>query len=176
VSALNTPTLTVLNAFGRDDFVAALGHLFEHSPWVAAGTYDKRPFRDLDGLDAALCATMRAAPVERQVALVRAHPDLAGRLAQAGKLTESSAREQSAAGLDQLTPAEAAEIQRLNDAYKEKFGFPFVICARLNAKDTILAAMRARSRNTADAELSTALDEIAKIARLRLNEAIKKET
>jgi 2-oxo-4-hydroxy-4-carboxy-5-ureidoimidazoline decarboxylase len=175
VSAPNQPTLTVLNACDRDTFVAALGHLFEHSPWVAAETFDKRPFQDLDGLHATLCGTMRAAPVERQIALVRAHPDLAGRLAQAGKLTESSAREQSAAGLDRLGNAEAAEIQRLNDAYKERFGFPFVICARLNAKDTILAAMRARSRNSPEAELSTALDEIAKIARLRLNEAIKKE-
>jgi 2-oxo-4-hydroxy-4-carboxy-5-ureidoimidazoline decarboxylase len=175
VSALNKPTLTVLNACDRDAFVAALGHLFEHSPWVAAETFDKRPFKDLDGLDASFAATMRAAPVDRQIALVRAHPDLAGRLAQAGQLTDSSAREQSAAGLGRLAPAEAAEIQSLNDAYKEKFGFPFIICARLNAKDAILSAMRARSRNSADAELSTALDEIAKIARLRLNEAIKME-
>ncbi len=175
MSALNKPTLTVLNACDRDTFVAALGHLFEHSPWVASETFDERPFSDLDGLDAALAATMRAAPADRQIALVRAHPDLAGRLAQAGKLTESSAREQSAAGLDRLSPVEAAEIQRLNNAYKERFGFPFVICARLNAKDTIVSAMRSRVLNSADAELSTALDEIAKIARLRLNEAIQKE-
>ena len=107
---------------------------------------------------------------------MRAHPDLAGRLAQAGGLTEASASEQSAAGLDCLSPGEAAEIQRLNDAYKARFGFPFVICARLNAKAAILAAMRARAVNPPEAELSTALDEIAKIARLRLNEAINKET
>jgi 2-oxo-4-hydroxy-4-carboxy-5-ureidoimidazoline decarboxylase len=175
VSLSSQPTLTDLNACERDAFVAILGHLFEHSPWVASETFEKRPFSDLDSLHAALCTTMRGAPVEWQVALVRAHPDLAGRIAKAGELTASSAREQSAAGLDRLGAQEQEEIQRLNDGYKAKFGFPFVICARLNAKDTVVAAMRARSRNSREAELSTALDEIAKIARLRLNEAIKKE-
>ncbi|MFY9923145.1 MAG: 2-oxo-4-hydroxy-4-carboxy-5-ureidoimidazoline decarboxylase [Opitutaceae bacterium] len=167
------PTLAELNSSDRNVFVAALGHLFEHSPWVAAETFDKRPFRSLEELHGALCATMRAAPAERQLALIGAHPDLAGRLARAGQLTAASTREQSAAGLDRLTEAEAAEIGRLNEAYKARFGFPFIICARLNAKDTILAAMRARSGNTPEAEHSTALGEIAKIARLRLNEAVK---
>jgi 2-oxo-4-hydroxy-4-carboxy-5-ureidoimidazoline decarboxylase len=175
VTAPVQTTLADLNACGVVAFVAALGHLFEHSPWVAEETYPKRPFASLDELHGALCATMRGAPVERQLALVRAHPDLAGRLARAGQLTASSTREQAAAGLDRLTPGEMAEIECLNDAYKARFGFPFVICARLNAKDTILAAMRQRSGNSPAAELSTALDEIAKIARLRLNEAVKKE-
>lgn len=175
MSAPIQPTLPALNDGDRRAFVAVLGHLFEHSPWVAEETFDRRPFQDLDALHAALCATMRGAPKERQISLVRAHPDLAGRLAQAGKLTASSSREQAAAGLDHLTDAEGAEIGRLNEAYKTKFGFPFVICARLNAKETILAAMRARLANSAEAELSTALDEIAKIARLRLNEATRKE-
>ena len=166
-------TLAELNALDRDAFVAALGHLFEHSPWVAADTYDRRPFGSVDELHGRLCDTMRAAPAQRQLTLIRAHPDLAGRLAKAGQLTAASAREQEAAGLDRLTPGEAAEIERLNNAYKERFGFPFIICARLNAKDAILAAMRARSGNTPDAEHSTAMGEIAKIARLRLNEALK---
>jgi OHCU decarboxylase len=168
-------SLAALNSCDRDAFVGALGHLFEHSPWVAEETWPRRPFRDADGLHAALCETMRGAPVGRQLDLVRAHPDLAGRLAKAGALTQASAREQSAAGLDRLTPAEAAEIERLNSAYTARFGFPFVICARLNAKDAILAAMRQRAGSTPEAELSTALGEIAKIARLRLNEAITKE-
>ncbi len=137
-------SLAALNTSDRAAFVSALGHLFEHSPWVAEETYARRPFRDADGLHAALCATMMGAGAERQLALLRAHPDLAGRLALAGGLTESSAREQSAAGLDRLSPAEMAEIQRLNQAYKERFGFPFIICARLNAKDAILASMRAQ--------------------------------
>ena len=169
------PTLGALNACDREAFVDALGHLFEHSPWVAEETFDKRPFESVDGLHAALCATMLAAPAERQLALVRAHPDLAGRLAQAGQLTDSSSGEQAAAGLDRLTAAEASEIQRLNDDYQARFGFPFVICARLNDKEMILAAMRSRSGSTPEAELSTALGEIAKIARLRLNDAVTKE-
>jgi 2-oxo-4-hydroxy-4-carboxy-5-ureidoimidazoline decarboxylase len=168
-------SLAALNSCDRDEFVAALGHLFEHSPWVAAETWAKRPFPDEGALHAALCETMRGAPAERRLALVRAHPDLAGRLAKAGALTNSSAREQSAAGLDRLAPDEAAEIERLNGAYTARFGFPFVICARLNAKDSILAAMRSRVGNTPEAELSTALGEIAKIARIRLGEALTKE-
>jgi 2-oxo-4-hydroxy-4-carboxy-5-ureidoimidazoline decarboxylase len=165
-------SLAELNTCDRAGFVAAIGHLFEHSPWVAAETFDRRPFGDADALHAALCRTLRGASAERQLALLRAHPDLAGRLARAGTLTESSAREQAAAGLDRLSPAEAAEIRTLNDAYGARFGFPFIICARLNAKGAILAAMRARAARTPEAELSTALEEVAKIARLRLNEAL----
>jgi 2-oxo-4-hydroxy-4-carboxy-5-ureidoimidazoline decarboxylase len=168
-------SLEALNSCGREAFIAALGHLFEHSPWVAAETFGKRPFGDVEGLHAALCETMRDAPAERRLALVRAHPDLAGRLARQGGLTSASASEQSAAGLTRLSPAEADEIRRLNGAYRARFGFPFVICARLNAKDAILSAMRARATNTPEGELSTALGEIAKIARLRLNEVIRKE-
>jgi 2-oxo-4-hydroxy-4-carboxy-5-ureidoimidazoline decarboxylase len=166
-------TLEEINALGRDAFVAALGHLFEHSPWVAAETHRRGPFADAGALHAALCATLMAAGRARQVELVRAHPDLAGRLASAGGLTDASAREQSAAGLDRLTQAEAEEMRGLNAAYRERFGFPFVICARLNARDAILASMRSRLGNTPEAELSTALGEIAKIAKLRLGEAVK---
>ena len=167
-------SLAVLNSCDRGAFVAALGPLFEHSPWVAADTYDGRPFAD--ALYQALCATMRDASNDRHLALLRAHPDLAGRIARAGDLTPSSAREQAAAGLDRLTSVDAAEIQRLNGIYRDRFGFPFIICARLNAKDAILAAMRVRVGNTPDAELSTALDEVAKIARLRLDETIQRES
>jgi len=165
-------SLAQLNASPLAAFVAAIGHLFEHSPWVAEETYPGRPFPDLEALHAALCRTMLAAPRERQLALIRAHPDLAGRLAKAGQLTADSTKEQAAAGLDRLSPEEAAEISRLNDAYKARFGFPFIICARLNAKDTILAAMRSRVSSSPEAEHSTALGEIAKIARLRLMEAV----
>jgi 2-oxo-4-hydroxy-4-carboxy-5-ureidoimidazoline decarboxylase len=168
-------SLAALNSCDRGAFVAALGPLFEHSPWVAADTYDRRPFTDADALYQALCATMRGASNDRHLALLRAHPDLAGRLARAGELTPSSAREQAAAGLDRLTSVDAAEIQRLNGIYRDRFGFPFIICARLNAKDAILTAMRVRVGNTPDAELSTALDEVAKIARLRLDETIQRD-
>ncbi|MEN9401866.1 MAG: Uric acid degradation bifunctional protein PucL [Verrucomicrobiota bacterium] len=161
-------SLTALNSSDRDTFTAALGHLFEHSPWVAEETWSRRPFASAEALHAALCTTMRAAPQDRQLALIRAHPDLAGRLAQQKKLTAESTREQASAGLDQLTDAELAAFTRQNDAYKAKFGFPFIICARLNAKSAILDAMQARSTNPPDTEFATALGEIEKIARLRL--------
>jgi OHCU decarboxylase len=169
-------TLASLNSSDRAGFVAALGHLFEHSPWVADGTFERRPFASVDALHRELCGTLQVAPTVQKLALVRAHPDLAGRLARAGELTASSSREQAAAGLDRLAPAEESEIERLNDAYKARFGFPFVICARLNAKDAILASMRARLANGPEEELSTALAEIAKIARLRLNEAVTNDS
>ena len=166
-------TLESLNTPDRAAFTAALGHLFEHSPWVAAETWPLRPFRDAAHLHAALCATMRAATPEKQLALIRAHPDLAGRLAQQKKLTAESNREQASAGLDRLTDAELAEFTRLNDTYKAKFGFPFIICARLNAKSAILAAMQTRLPHDAATELNAALTEIEKIAHLRLQDLLK---
>ena len=166
------PKLETINSLDRAAFVAALGHLFEHSPWVADETWAQRPFADSAALHAALCATMQAASPERQLALIRAHPDLAGRLAQQRRLTAESTREQASAGLDALSEAELAEFTRLNDAYRARFGFPFIICARLNAKAAILAAMQARVANPPDAEFATALGEIEKIARLRLQDLL----
>lgn len=166
-------SLSELNQSDRAAFVAALGHLFEHSPWVAEETWSRRPFADADALHAALCATMRAASRERQLALIRAHPDLAGRLAQQKKLTAESTREQASAGLDQLTDAELAAFTAHNDTYKAKFGFPFIICARLNAKAAILDAMNTRVHHAPDTEFATALGEIEKIARLRLLDVLK---
>jgi len=167
------PFLNSLNNSDQVAFTAALGHLFEHSPWVAEQTWVKRPFADASALHAALCVTMRAAPREQQLALIRAHPDLAGRLAQQKKLTAESTREQASAGLDQLTDAELAAFTRQNDTYKAKFGFPFIICARLNAKAAIITAMSTRVDNLAEAEFATALGEIEKIAWLRLQDVLK---
>lgn len=166
------PTLATLNTLDRAAFTTALGHLFEHSPWIEEETWPRRPFRDAAHLHAELCATMRAAAPLRQLELVRAHPDLAGRLARQNALTPDSAREQAGAGLDRLTDAELAEFQRLNTAYLARFGFPFIICARLNAKSAILAAMQTRSSNSPEAEFATALGEIEKIALLRLNDLL----
>ncbi len=141
---------------------------------MAELTWPQRPFASAESLHAALCATMRAAPRERQLALIRAHPDLAGRLAQQKKLTAESTREQASAGLDQLIDSELEDFTRRNDTYKAKFGFPFIICARLNAKATILTAMQTRVDNSAAAEFATALGEIEKIAWLRLQDALQK--
>ena len=169
-------TLAQLNAADAAAFTAALGHLFEHSPWVAADTWARRPFRDATHLHAELCATLEASPRERLLALIRAHPDLAGRLARLNQLTAESTREQASAGLDRLTDAELAEFTRLNRAYVDRFGFPFVICARLNAKDAILAAMRTRVIREPAAEFTQALGEIGKIAWLRLQDTLSPYT
>jgi 2-oxo-4-hydroxy-4-carboxy-5-ureidoimidazoline decarboxylase len=163
-------TLEHLNALDRAAFTAALGHLFEHSPWIADETWSRRPFRDPAHLHAELCATMRAAARERQWALIQAHPDLAGRLARQNQLTAESTREQASAGLNRLSESELREFQQQNDAYRARFGFPFIICARLNAKEAILAAMRARGQNSPEVEFQTALGEIEKIAWLRLTD------
>ncbi|HEU5102747.1 MAG TPA: 2-oxo-4-hydroxy-4-carboxy-5-ureidoimidazoline decarboxylase [Roseiflexaceae bacterium] len=168
-------TLAAVNALSYDDFVAALGPLFEHSPWIAAATWPARPFATLDQLHQVLCATMYAAPLERQVALIQAHPDLAGKAAIAGELTTASAREQSSAGLSQLSPEEFADFTRLNNAYRERFGFPFVICAREHNKTSILEQFVLRLEHGREQEISAALGEIAKIARLRLLDAVQSE-
>jgi 2-oxo-4-hydroxy-4-carboxy-5-ureidoimidazoline decarboxylase len=165
-------TVIELNSLDRTAFTAALGHLFEHSPWVAEGTWVRRPFRDATHLHAELCATMRGAKPERQLALIRAHPDLAGRLARQQRLTAESNREQASAGLNELTAAELATFQQLNDTYRARFGFPFIICARLNAKETIIAAMRTRIASSPETEFQAALGEIEKIAQLRLNDLL----
>ena len=175
-----TSTLEFLNSSDRAAFIAALGHLFEHSPWVAGETWLRRHslrtpgeaglFRDAAHLHAELCATMRTAPYERQLALIRAHPDLAGRLAQQRKLTAESAREQSSAGLGALSAAELAEFQQRNEAYRARFSFPFVICARLNKKEAILNGFKIRLNNSREQEIKAALEEIFKIAELRLRD------
>jgi len=166
-------TFDALNQLDRAGFVAAIGHLFEHSPWVAEETWPRRPFRDAAHLHAELCATMRGASPERQLALIRAHPDLAGRLAQQKQLTAESTREQASAGLDTLSDAELGAFAELNAAYRARFGFPFIICARLNAREAILTAMQTRVANTLEDEFATALGEIEKIARLRLEDVLK---
>jgi OHCU decarboxylase len=127
-----------------------------------------RPFADTTEVAAAFRRAIEDAPRERQLALVRAHPDLAGKAALAGELTAESREEQSSAGLDRLTPDELADFTRHKDAYRERFGFPFVICVAENTKESILAAYVSRLANDADAELRTAVDEVAKICALRL--------
>jgi 2-oxo-4-hydroxy-4-carboxy-5-ureidoimidazoline decarboxylase len=165
-------TLADLDAMDEDAFAAALGGVFEHSPWVARDAYARRPFASLDALAGALAAAMRAAPRERQLALIRAHPELAGREARAGELTEASTSEQSRAGLDRLSADEVHALEDLNRSYRERFGFPLVVCVREHTKDSIVAWGRARLRHTPDAEITTALGEIAKIAGLRLRDLV----
>ena len=168
--------LAELNRADRVGFVAICGPLFEHSPWVAERAYDRRPFASVAALHAGLCGAMYAATTDEQTALIGAHPDLVGRLAREGRLTRESTAEQVAAGLATLTADEAAAFDRLNGAYRERFGFPFVICARENRKAAILAAFPARLANGRDREITTALAEVAKIAKLRLADAVSEDS
>jgi 2-oxo-4-hydroxy-4-carboxy-5-ureidoimidazoline decarboxylase len=157
-------TIEQLNTCPADEFVARIGPVFERSPWIAAAAADQRPFASRPALHAALCDIVRAAGDERQLALIRAHPDLVGRLV----LTAESAREQAAAGLTDLTPQDIAQFDRYNSAYMARFGFPFVICARKNQKEAILRAFPLRLAHARVEEMATALDEIFQIAGLRL--------
>lgn len=165
-------TFAELNQLDRAGFVEVCGPLFEHSPWIAERTFIQAPFASREDLHAALCATLGMATTDEKLALVRAHPDLVGRLAREGALTRESTGEQAAAGLTALPPDEARQFDDFNAAYRTKFDFPFVICARENKKNAILAAFPARLQNSPEQELATALAEIGKIARLRLWDAV----
>lgn len=169
---MSKPSLKYLNEADAVAFVAVCGPLFEHSPWIAERTFSHRPFASLSGLHAALCGTLYAATEQEKLQLIMAHPDLVGRLAQEGRLTRESIAEQSAAGLKGLSEEEIAAFNLYNSEYRNKFGFPFVICARENKKGAILAAFPVRLQNSREQEISAALAEIAKIARLRLFDAI----
>ena len=170
-------TVQEINALDQERFVAVLGSLFEGSPWIAAEAWHRRPFTDILAMHHAFRAVVESAGPERQLALIRAHPDLVGRAARAGTLTPESTREQAAAGLDvnRLSPAEVAEFGELNTAYRERFGFPFVVCARENKKDAILAGFAPRLGNTRETEIAVALDEVAKIGWYRLLDALRND-
>jgi allantoate deiminase len=166
------PTIPRLNEMGHDRFLSVCGPLFEHSAWIAQRAWERRPFASATDLHEKLCGVVAAATPEEKLSLIRAHPDLVGRLARHGRLTRESNAEQAAAGLAALSEDEAALFERYNAAYRERFGFPFVICARQNKKDAILAAFPHRLENGPEHEITTALSEIYKIARLRLADAI----
>jgi OHCU decarboxylase len=165
-------TIDYLNTCPAEAFVAKIGFAFEDSPWIAQAAAAQRPFADRTALHAAMVAIVERAGVDAQVALIAAHPDLAGRVAREGRLTAASAAEQAGAGLGALTPAEIGHFDADNGAYRTRFGFPFVICARENTKESILAALAARLENDRAIEIATALAEIAKIARLRIEDAV----
>jgi OHCU decarboxylase len=152
----------------REAFVARFGGIFEASPWIAAAAWERGPYASAAALHTSMVAIVDGAPREARHDLIRAHPDLAGKAAIAGTLTPESTREQAAAGLDRLTPAQHARLLELTAAYRERFGFPFVICAREHTADSIIAAATERLTHDPDAEERTALAEIAKIAALRL--------
>jgi 2-oxo-4-hydroxy-4-carboxy-5-ureidoimidazoline decarboxylase len=166
-------SLQELNIGDQETFVEALTTLFEGPPWIVAQAWYQRPFAQRDQLYQVLCEIMYGAPVEQQEELLRAHPDLVGRAALAGMLSPASTQEQSAAGLDTLSADEILAFQRFNAAYRERFDFPFVICARENKKESILAGFETRLQHTREQERRVALDEVAKICALRLHDLVQ---
>jgi 2-oxo-4-hydroxy-4-carboxy-5-ureidoimidazoline decarboxylase len=165
-------SLEALNKAGADDFAAALANIVEHSPWVAGAAARARPFANLVALRDAIAAAIRDAPPAQRLALIRAHPDLANRLQRAAGLTAESLDEQDGAGLDRLSDAEFALFEQANDAYKAKFGFPFIVCVRRHGKDSILGQFSLRLQNAPAQEEAAAVDEIVRIASLRLAQRV----
>ena len=169
---MNPVSLDTLNKADHAAFVAALGEVMELAPWVAEATYVRRPFASLATLYQAMTDAVKNAGDERQRALINGHPDLAGKAAREGKLTADSTAEQAAAGLDRLSEEEFAAFHRLNDAYRAKFGMPFIVCVRRHGKASILRQFERRLMNDAPVERKTALDEIFRIAALRLDQKV----
>ncbi|MCX2561353.1 2-oxo-4-hydroxy-4-carboxy-5-ureidoimidazoline decarboxylase [Acetobacter farinalis] len=165
-------TLDEVNALPFPAFVAAFGGVYEHSPWVAEGAAVQRPFASREDMLKAFSGVVRQAGAARQIALVQAHPELGHRVGVDPALSEASAQEQGSAGLDRLSPADYAQFQSLNAAYRAKFGMPFVICVRKAGKAVILEAMARRLASTAEEELAEALAQIDAIASLRLQDKV----
>jgi len=171
---MTTTAIARINALEQSAFIALLGGLYEHSPWAAERAFAGAPFADERALSLALAATVDTASENERGALVRAHPELAGEKLRAKALTGSSMSEQASIGLDRLGPAEIAQWAHLNAAYRERFGFPFVICVRLHTKAEILAALHHRLTRAPREELSEAIAQIHDIARLRLADLLKR--
>lgn len=165
-------TLAQLNRDSDDQFVAQLSGVYEHSPWVAEAVRKFRPFPDLETLRLAMQQAVDAASPQQHLILIRAHPDLAGKLARAGGLTACSTREQSGLGLDCLSDEAYQNFSDKNSAYREKFGFPFIICARKSTQELVLKAFELRLENSRDAEIGEALRQIHDIARLRIKDLL----
>ena len=165
-------TLDTLNRLDQAAFTAALGDVFEHSPWVAAEAWHERPFADVAALHRAMAARVLAAPRERRLALLRAHPELAGREARAGTLTASSAREQAGAGLDALSGDEAARFARLNAEYSARFGFPFIIAVGHYTKRGILRELERRLASDPESEFETCVHQVCEIGLIRLEKML----
>ena len=161
-----------LNACDRESFVAKLGHVFEHSPWVADRVWPELPFESMEHLHARMVAVVARATRDEQVALIRAHPELLGRLPQATALSAQSVQEQGAAGLREADDAELAKLAALNADYRKRFGFPFILAVRGKGRAEILASLAERVSNSPEREFAQCLAQIARIARFRLEDLL----
>lgn len=157
-------SITKLNQMSQDEFVTALGAVFEETPAITHQVWSQRPFTDVIELHQCMIDVVNAMNQEQQLALIRAHPDLGSK----AKMAEASVQEQAGAGLDRLTPSEYERFQAMNRAYKEKFGFPFIVAVKNHTKNSILETFNRRLENTVDAEIAQALTEIIQIAQFRL--------
>jgi 2-oxo-4-hydroxy-4-carboxy-5-ureidoimidazoline decarboxylase len=164
--------LAELNACSHVDFVAALANIFEYSPWIAEQAASARPFAGVGALFDAMKAAVDRAPTELRLALIKAHPDLANKTQRAAGLTAESNAEQNSVGLDRLSDAEYEAFERVNNAYRSKFGFPYIVCVRRQTKDSILRDFERRLPNDAATEMQTSVEEICRIAALRLDQLV----
>ncbi len=170
---MSTVSLDELNAIDERGFIGALSNIYEHAPWVAETAARRRPFPTLAALADAMQQAVKQAGGEQQRALIAGHPDLADKVVRLNTLTPDSQAEQTSAGLDRLNNEEFDRFYRLNTAYQEKFGIPFIICVRRHAKDSILREFERRLHNDANKEQETALREISRIAALRLDQHVR---
>jgi 2-oxo-4-hydroxy-4-carboxy-5-ureidoimidazoline decarboxylase len=169
---MSQTTLSELNACSKDDFVAALSNIFEYSPWIAEQAASMRPFAGVNQLFDAMKAAVDRAPSELHLALIKAHPDLADKTQRAAGLTVESSAEQNSVGLDRLSDAEYAAFERVNNAYRSKFGFPYIVCVRRYTKDSILRDFERRLPNDARTETQKSIEEICRIAALRVDQLV----
>ena len=175
ISTATTHSLKAINAMDASGFSAAFGKVYEHSPWIAERAFALRPpsgFATREALHAALVATVYAATESEQIRLLNAHPDLAGREAEAGTMTSESTSEQAVAGLTAMPRADVDRLRAMNTAYRERFGFPFIIAARNNTQAAIFGTLAARTHNSREMELRNALCQVSEIARLRLADLV----
>src|SRR6202162_2869157 len=172
---MSQTTLAELNACSKDDFVAALANIFEYSPWIAEHAASSRPFAGVNQLFAAMKAAVDRAVPELRLALIKAHPDLANKTQRAAGLTAESSAEQNSVGLDRLSDAEYAAFERVNNAYRAKFGFPYIVCVRRHTKDSILRDFERRLPNDATTETQNSIEENSPIAALRLDQQVASE-
>jgi 2-oxo-4-hydroxy-4-carboxy-5-ureidoimidazoline decarboxylase len=172
MSAMSRKSLSDLNAGSNGDFVAALANIFEYSPWIAEQAASARPFAGVKQLFEAMKTAVDRATPELRLALIEAHPDLANKTQRAAGLTAESNAEQNSVGLDRLSDAEYEAFERVNNAYREKFGFPYIVCVRRHTKDSILRDFERRLPNDAATEVATSIAEICRIAALRVDQLV----
>ena len=169
MNLMNPMNLADLNARNRDAFIETLGWVFEDAPWVAERAWARGPFASVEALHQAMIDVVQQASEGEQLALLRAHPDLGTR----ARISDASTGEQQSAGLDRLGREEYARLQRLNDEYRDRFGFPFLFAVKGSTKEDVLAALEARVGRSRDEELIEALRQVYRIAGFRLEDALR---